>query len=249
MLLSSNVIRNTTLGASKEIVTKEETLVNNTLEITKEEAEVLNEDVVDVSRETIEEILKNAETEAKSIIEDAKKERDKILEEAKKEASTIRQESYKEGYEKGVEEGQKEAEKLILDAEEHSNKIILSSNEVYKKYLSSKKNDIRKLIVEGYENIFLKAFEEDDILDNLLFSKIEETLNCKVFYIKVNSKYYDHLIERKIEWQQSLHGVEINIIKDQCLEDGVGIIVGEKGKIEVNLNSSLDEVKSIIENY
>ena len=124
-----------------------------------------------------------------------------------------------------------------------------SANVVYKQYLSSKEDDIKKIIIEGYENIFLKAFNEEDILDNILYSQLEETMNGEVFYIKVNEKYYSHLIEKKNEWEHLLHNMEINIIEDNHIEDGAGVIIGEKGKVEINLNSSLDEIKNVIENY
>ena len=131
----------------------------------------------------------------------------------------------------------------------NSDEIILNANAVYKEYLSSKEDDIKKIIIDGYEKIFLKAFNEEDILDNILRSQIEEITNCEVFYIKVNKKYYSHLIEMKDKWKQLFHGVEINIIEDENIEDGIGIIVAEKGKVEINLTSSLDEIKNVIENY
>lgn len=248
MLLSSNVIRNTSIGESKKIITKGEIVLNNELEITKEEMDILHDEVSE-STEIIEEMLKNAENESRLILEKAEEEKNKILEEARNEASIIRQKSYKEGYEKGIAEGNKEAKNLISQAEKRSDEIILNANTFYKEYLSSKENDIKKMIIDGYEKIFLKAFNEEDILDNILRSQIEEITNCEVFYIKVNKKYYSHLIEMKDKWKQLFHGVEINIIEDENIEDGIGIIVAEKGKVEINLTSSLDEIRNVIENY
>lgn len=248
MLLSSNVIRNTLVGESREIITKGEIISNNELEIKNEEVDTFHNDIND-SKETINEMLKNAENESRLIIEKAEEEKNKILEEARNEASIIRQKSYKEGYEKGIAEGNKEAKNLISQAQKRSDEIILNANAVYKEYLSSKEDDIKKIIIDGYEKIFLKAFNEEDILDNILRSQIEEITNCEVFYIKVNKKYYSHLIEMKDKWKQLFHGVEINIIEDENIEDGIGIIVAEKGKVEINLTSSLDEIKNVIENY
>lgn len=248
MLLSSNVIRNTSIGESKKIITKGEIVSNNELEISKEEMDILNEEINEPTV-MIEEILKNAENERKLIIEKAEEEKNRILEEAINEASIIRQKSYKEGYEKGIAEGNKISKTLISEAENRSNEIILNANAVYEEYLSNKKEDIKKIIIEGYEKIFLKAFNEEDILDNILHSQLEESINGEVFYIKVNEKYYSHLIEKKSEWEQLLHGIEINIIEDKYIEDGTGIIIGEKGKVEINLSTSLDEIKNVIENY
>lgn len=248
MLLSSNVIRNTLVGESREIITKGEIISNNELEIKNEEVDTFHNDIND-SKETINEMLKNAENESRLIIEKAEEEKNKILEEARNEASIIRQKSYKEGYEKGIAEGNKEAKNLISQAQKRSDEIILNANAVYKEYLSSKEENIKKIIIDGYEKIFLKAFNEEDILDNILRSQIEEITNCEVFYIKVNKKYYSHLIEMKDKWKQLFHGVEINIIEDENIEDGIGIIVAEKGKVEINLTSSLDEIKNVIENY
>ena len=98
MLLSSNVIRNTSIGEPKEIITKGEIVLNDELEITKEEMDILHDEVSE-STEIIEEMLKNAENESRLILEKAEEEKNKILEEARNEASIIRQKSYKEGYE------------------------------------------------------------------------------------------------------------------------------------------------------
>ena len=142
MLLSSNVIRNTSIGESKKIITKGEIVLNNELEITKEEMDILHDEVSE-STEIIEEMLKNAENESRLILEKAEEEKNKILEEARNEASIIRQKSYKEGYEKGIAEGNKEAKNLISQAEKRSDEIILNANTFYKEYLSSKENDIK----------------------------------------------------------------------------------------------------------
>ena len=248
MLLSSNVIRNTSIGESKEMITKGEILLNDELEISKEELDILNEEVIE-PHEAIEEMLCNAKNESRLILEKAEEEKNKILEKARNEASIIREKSYKEGYEKGIEEGKEGAKSLINDAENRCDEIILNANNVYKEYLLSKKDDIKKLIVNGYEKIFLKAFNNENILDDILYSQLEESLTGEVFYIKVNEKYYSHLLDRKDEWEKLLHNVEINIVEDKYIEDCTGIIIGEKGKVEINLNSSLDEIKNVIENY
>ena len=93
MLLSSNVIRNTSIGESKEIITKGEILLNDELEISKEELDILNEEVIE-PHEAIEEMLCNAKNESRLILEKAEEEKIIILEIARNVASIIREKSY-----------------------------------------------------------------------------------------------------------------------------------------------------------
>lgn len=254
----NKVLKNTAVinNGKKKIVTEYTPPVNTADIIEKKQRE-----------DNAKEFIESYENLAKSMLENARRQGEQILSKAYEDAEKIEAEAYPMAYEKGYEEGEKigydeayksayeenikkaneEREELIKDAQSKSSKIINSAKEEYIKYLEDKKIEIKKLIKEIIESIITKEFKEEDGLNSMVMSILDEVKTSKTVILRCNSTYKDELEKNISKWKENnaFRG-DIFVIKDDSLEEGNVCIEKDNGKININKDSIFEKIGEIL---
>ncbi len=199
-------------------------------------------------RRKSEEIIKSAQKKAADILIKAKDEGEKIAYEAKERGFKSGYEEgheigLKEGYEKGYSEGVEKGNEVIQNA----NFILYQAKEEYDTYIKDKEMDIRSIIVSVVENALKKEVENNNALNELLFSILAEEKNAKMFIIRVAPTYVEELEKKVEDFKQNL-GIrsEVVILQDNFLENGSLIVERDNGKISFTIENSMEKLKEIL---
>ncbi|WP_373898318.1 flagellar assembly protein FliH [Haloimpatiens sp. FM7315] len=195
-------------------------------------------------------IIQNARNKSEKLIASAYEEAIVVQKNAEENGYSIGYKSgselgYKEGYDKGLEEGRQKAELIIQKAED----IFKNAKSEYENYLEDKANEIKDLIINTISEILKKAVEDPKNVIDVIYEGLKQSKNTKVFIIKCNDSYKEELERKVISWKQSLgFKGDIFILPDNTMEKGKIEINKDNGKIEIDINSSLEKVKEIIKN-
>lgn len=202
---------------------------------------------------------------AESIINSAKVKSDEIIKDAYKKSVDIQSEAEsigytkgyekgnKEGYENGYDEGRKksleEVKQEAKNIKDNAEDILKSAKEQYENYLKQKEDNIKNLIVHIVSDILKKEIENKDTIINLIKESIKDSKSTKNFIIKCCSFHEEDFKNSISLWKQSLgFKAEIFILLDNSLEKGQIIIHKDNGKVEINIEDSIEKVKDIIMN-
>lgn len=196
-----------------------------------------------------------------SIIQSAKKRSSEIIENALKKVESIQlnaqkkgydegyqkgeEKGYNDGYERAIDEAKKEAEQI----KDNSYNILKSAKCDYEKYLYEKSNTIKNLICNIVYEILKKEIENPSIVLNLIEDALKSSKNTKTFIIRCNS-FYEEEIKKNIDVLKKSLGIksDIFLISDDSIEKGIVIVDKNNGKIEFNINESMEKIKDIIMN-
>ncbi len=206
-----------------------------------------------------EEPLKTYEVEnyvrlGESILKKAKESSNEILMNAYSEAETIKKIAYEKGYgegeKNGYEDGYKEAYEANLEkarkiAEgiiKESENLLLTAKSVYEEYLCSKESEIVNLSLVIAQNLLRERLTQESGLNNLVKEAIEASRNIKTLIIKANSFHCDAL-------EKDIHGckqislkVEVFIIPDNTMEPGNVEIITDKGKVKTGIQTIIEKI-------
>lgn len=222
-------------------------------------------------KEEIEENIKNNfesyETLVNTMLENARRKSDKILSSAYQEAQLVEsdsrlkaeqlmQEAYNKGYEEGKVKGHEEAyndsyPKVQEQCElikQQADEVLFEAKKTYELYLEQKKHEIKDFILETVETILKQSIQNEDSLDKMIYSAIEDTKNAKCFIIKCHSTYIEDLNSKKDIWRDQLvFKGDIFVLKDDSLELGTAVIDKGNGKVVVSIDYALDKLKELLE--
>lgn len=222
---------------------------------------------VDTSAKVKEDSIKNDYSEeicsyermGENIILQAQRKRDEILIEAMRESQITEKEAYERGYEQGksngYDDGKTEAlNKYIPQAKETSNNLIkeaeavlLSAEIDYKNYLDDKRKEILELSISIAEKILNIEVTKDDGITQIVEEAIEGSKGEENIIIKCNP-IHENDIQDKIGFWKTNYSIkgEIFILVDKNISSGNAIIQKNSGKIEVGIESGLEQIRYAI---
>lgn len=273
MLLSSNVIKNVSVGGEKKIITagyKTPAVSADTPseQINKDISEGQENDNLKAQAEDKpleqakidpEEVLRSYEKIGKKIIEDAEKEKDDMMQKAQEEIEkakaeavkiaeeTAKQRGYDEGYSKAYEEilpkAQAEAEEKIKQADN----LLLSAQNEYESYVKAKKNEILKLIISIAENVTKKTLQNPDSLNEMVEEGLKISKGEESVIIKANSIHTEELRKNCDSWKINYNiKNDIFVVDDDSVEPGNAVIEKQSGVVKAGMDIGFEAVKQAL---
>lgn len=197
-------------------------------------------------------LLNNAKEESEIIIKQAQEEAERLrkqaYEEAYEEAYRIgyqeaQQKGYQDGYEAALEKAKIEANHII----ENAIQTLNDAKKEYEAYLTDKKTEIIKLSINIAEHILNREVTNVDGIDEMIVQAIEESRNAKSIIVKTNSLYTEHLKAKVLEWKERFAlKSEVFVIIDDSLKKGHAIVEKNNGKVTINIDEALDNIREAI---
>ena len=197
---------------------------------------------------TSEDIINNANKEAREIISNAHDEAEKLRGEAFDEAQSIKQQAKEEGYQAGYEEGSNNAlqeyesrnRELDERISQFENEMNVKRDELVKEttnrmvdWLIQMIPHITGVFVEGSYNVLLY----------MINNAMRDLDNSRHFVIKVSPEDYNDIIEKKDDIYGSLNpGIDMEIFEDSKLEKLQCMIETDNGIVDISLDAQLDNL-------
>lgn len=185
----------------------------------------------------------------------AKKESSKILsetlEDARVEVTRQRVASRVQGYKEGFEEGKAKA---LAEIENQKDELIKQAMIFYenaqveaKEYISSKEEQIKKLIFEMVCKITKRQLSDNKFLSEIVYESIRNIKDQKPVLIKCSEEDYTFL-HKEVKGKKEGGEVfgEFHVVIDKDITKGSFVIERNGGVIKYSLDSSLDELRKII---
>lgn len=192
----------------------------------------LSESILKKAKESSEEIIRSAHSEAEAI---RKKAYEKGYTEGEKNGH---EDGYREAYELNIEIANKKAGEIIKESEN----LILTAKSIYEEYLRSKEREIINLSLEIAQNLLRERLREKEGLNNLVKEAIEASRNMKTLIIKANSFHCDALEEEILGYKQISLKTEVFIIPDNAMDRGNAEIITDKGKIKTGIQTVIEKI-------
>lgn len=197
------------------------------------------------------------------LLNDAKEESERILKKAEEEAERLRKQTYEEAYEEGYKLGYHDAqqkgyqdgyEAALNKAKVEADKIIENAvntlnkaKDEYESYMKEKKTEIVNLSINIAKHILNREVAKDDGIDEMVEKAIDDSRNAKSIIVKANSFYTDHLKTKVLEWKERFAlKAEVFVIIDDSLDKGHAVIEKSNGKITIDIDEALDNIREAI---
>lgn len=205
-------------------------------------------------KQSAEEIVKEAQDEARRIIERAMEEAQEHLHEASQEAERIisdgldqsleikekaKQEGYLDGQREGFDEGRQVAQSLIEEA------LVVKAQtlEKYKKLLEDAEPEVLNLVTDICAKVLNQKINEDDYIVGLIKMAIDKCTYTTDIALRVSEDDYDYVIMEKDKILALCENVEdINVKMDRSLDRGACIVESPSGTIDSSVQVQLDYV-------
>lgn len=205
-------------------------------------------------KQSAEEIINEANGEARRIIERAMEEAQVHLQEANQEFERIisdgmdqvleikdkaKNDGYLEGQKEGFDEGRQVAQALIEEALTMKAEAL----EKYKKLLEDSESEIMNLIVEICSKVLNQKITEDEYIVGLIKMAIDKCTYTTDIVLRVSEDDYDYVIMEKDKILALCENVEdLNIKMDRSLTRGACIVESPSGIIDSSVQVQLDYV-------
>lgn len=178
------------------------------------------------------------------ILEDAQKEAKEILEEANQQIEELKQQAYQEASKMGYEEGYQQA---ISDVEEQKQQIKIQREKLaqdYQKQLEEMEPMLVDAITTVVQSVFKVKMEDDrDIIIHLLKASLGQIENSKEFIVKVSKEDYPFVLKYKEVLDKTItRAAEIAIIEDISLTKNQCLIETDGGVFDCSLDVQLDNL-------
>lgn len=209
----------------------------NLTDTSKNEILDIKQQVLETAREQAEQIIQNAKNEAEQLLLNAKTK-------AEENANKIYEENKQMGFDEGFKKGEDEANLIKNEAEQL---LLNTKNEIEetKKYLEP---ELINLVINISQKILTKSFEINPEIVALLIKKgLEQVKTISNIKIYISENQYETVIENKNE----IIGIDmeknnIEILKDNSLEDNDCFIETEFGSIKCGLNEQFNGIKEAL---
>lgn len=200
--------------------------------------------------------IEELEKKKESLIKSTEEEVNSMLKKAEEEVATIERKAYTEGHAQGLsngyEDGYKEAyddniEKAKLEAEEivsNASNVMLEANKTVYDYLTNSKQDILELCVKMVSKVLREEFQNPYVLSRLVEKALNEYKYKENCVVRVNKEYVQVLNTKLPEWKSNNHiDASIFVVEDNNVEVGNAVIVSDKGKVEIGIDTALERLK------
>lgn len=207
-----------------------------------------------LKKQTADEIIKNAEDEARHIIERAMEEAQGHVHEAKQEVERIisdgmdqvieikekaKQEGFGEGQREGFDEGRQVAQTLIDEALNVKELAI----QKYNRLLTESEPEIMNIVIDICSKILNQQMEDDGYIVGLIKLAMEKCTYTTDVVLRVSEDDYDYVLMEKDKILVLCENVDdLEIKLDRSLERGSCVVESPSGIIDSSIQVQLDYV-------
>lgn len=211
----------------------------------KEKTKIKTQSILNDTYKKSEEIILEAEEQAKIILKEASENRDELFEKIKVKGYEVGfNKGFEEGYLKSKEDNQKSKEKLEIEKK----KIIQSAYDEKEEIL----NGIEPKIVEVMDRILKEVLDtsfqiNSDLLLLLVKKGMDKATILNKAIINVSEHDYDYISSKKEDIYKNVDSQkEIEIVKNFSLEAGDCVIATEYGNISCGLGEQLENISNCL---
>ncbi|WP_163193230.1 FliH/SctL family protein [Clostridium thermarum] len=197
--------------------------------------------------------------EAMRLLEEAKLQSEEILIKAREKAELIQKEAYEQAYNTGYAEGKQKGysdgyEEAMAKVKLEGDRIIQSSVETlqnakteYETYLLEKKEEIIKLSINIARHILKREVSVDTGIEEMVVEALENSRKAESIVIRTNSLYVENIKSKLGLWKERFAlKSDIFVLADEQIEQGVAIIEKNNGKIRIDIDEALENIKNSI---
>ncbi len=216
--------------------------------------ELLAQDKDHPRKQSADELIKEANDEARRIIERAMEEARAHLQEASQESERIisdgmdqvleikdkaKNDGFLEGQKEGFDEGRQVAQALI----EEALKVKSEALEKYNKLLEDSESEVMTLIADICSKVLNQKILEDDYIVGLIKMAIDKCTYTTDIVLRISEDDYDYVIMEKDKILALCENVEdINVKMDRSMERGACIVESPSGTVDSSVQVQLDYV-------
>lgn len=212
-----------------------------------------------LKKQHVEDILKDAQDEARRLIEQAMEEAQNIVHEAKQEAEKIisdgmdqaieakekaKQEGFGEGQKEGFNEGRQVAQSLIEDALTVKEEAI----EKYNLMLEQAEPEMLEMILQICSKVLNQKMTSDDYIVGLIKMALDMCTYTTGVVLRVSEDDYDYVLmekDRILVLCETVDDIEVKM--DRSLTRGACVVESPSGIIDASVQIQLDYIKNRVQ--
>lgn len=194
------------------------------------------------------EILANAENNARKILEQAKVDAEALIEQARAQAlsevDAIKSQAHNEGFEAGRQEGYEDITQELTDRVESINTFAKSNFDIKGNIIKSAYQDIIDLVVHIAHKVCSKSLElDDEVLIEITQKAINSLKDKENITIIVNPQMAQQIYAISDELRERIPQLEsIKIIEDNSVSPDGTIVETPLSRVDSRISSQIDEI-------
>ncbi|MCR5790831.1 MAG: hypothetical protein K6G83_13165 [Lachnospiraceae bacterium] len=191
------------------------------------------------------ELIEQAQEEARRITDEASAEADRILEQAAREAENVKENAFKQGSEAGYQDGLQKAETEYAAKEQE----LLKRQEALEAEYREKRDVMETGLVEELTDVFehvlgISLSDQSEVVLHLMKDAIRNIEGGRNFFAHVSPQDYAYVSAYREDIQNSVGGVDsVEIVEDVTLKPSDCYIECESGIYECGLGTELSLLK------
>ena len=246
-----NVIKNyyVKFNSSKKIPSKKivkEAKKNGSISTSNSNLNQVNEKNADEISREYQEIIFNAQKEAKQIIDTAKDSAQKIEEQS---FATGHDKGYMQGYEEGFEKGYEEKHQELEEKVKSIEEKRTIYNDMYNQLLYHAEQDILEIVIKLTEKLTKDTYKANPtLLKELIIDSINSYAKKDKVVLRINPNNFDLVENHKGKIIEKVTGLNnFKVIKDNSVNQFECFIETPYGNVSTSLENQLDNVKDNLE--
>lgn len=208
-------------------------------------ADTAEEEIVpEVTREDIEQMLAEANSQADAIIANANEQARSIIEAANSEAEGIKASAYEEGMASGEARGYEEGLAKTNQIEAELNEKIRQVDEEFEAKIMELEPRFVELLTDIYSHVFsVDMSDRSELVLNMLNNAIHNIDGSKNFFLHVSKEDYEYVNSQKEVLLRGLASTcTVEVIEDMTLSQGNCFIEAESGIYDCGLDTQLKNI-------
>lgn len=208
-------------------------------------ADPVEEEIVpEVTREDIEQMLAEANSQADAIIANANEQARSIIEAANSEAEGIKASAYEEGMASGEARGYEEGLAKTNQIEAELNEKIRQVDEEFEAKIMELEPRFVELLTDIYSHVFsVDMSDRSELVLNMLNNAIHNIDGSKNFFLHVSKEDYEYVNSQKEVLLRGLASTcTVEVIEDMTLSQGNCFIEAESGIYDCGLDTQLKNI-------
>lgn len=208
-------------------------------------ADPVEEEIVpEVTREDIEQMLAEANSQADAIIANANEQARSIIEAANSEAEGIKASAYEEGMASGEARGYEEGLAKTNQIEAELNEKIRQVDEEFEAKIMELEPRFVELLTDIYSHVFsVDMSDRSELVLNMLNNAIHNIDGSKNFFLHVSKEDYEYVNSQKEVLLRGLASTcTVEVIEDMTLSQGNCFIEAESGIYDCGLDTQLENI-------
>lgn len=202
-------------------------------------------------KQTYNDLLDKAKSQAASIINDAQYEAsaiiDDAIEESKAKSRKIEEDARRKGYEKGYQEGIEEGRKQYRNLMKELQKERQCARDEYQRIINNIEADAVQLVLEVSKKIICEEFSErKELILELIRQGFDKSMYKDSVVLKVSPEDYQIVVENKIALCAAVPGMgELEIRNDPNLPPASCIIETPQGSVDAGLDTRFSRIEEL----